>query len=138
LKKDPKVQEALFLKAAEVQEIVADYCHLIDIEKDLNMIECHDIGELHPSLRKIRGSVTQNFQRLLYADVFQLPIPVFQHLYGTRREIFISQPPCKRVTLKLLLHRRRGYDLFKLDNDTRVKTGELYDFSQSSKEDAFS
>jgi hypothetical protein len=80
LKKDPKVQEALFLKAAEVQEVVADYCHLIDIEKDLNVIECHVIGELHPSLRKIRGSVTQNFQRLLYADVFQLPIPVFQHL----------------------------------------------------------
>jgi hypothetical protein len=135
LQADPSVKEALFLKPAKVHEVMADDIAAGDTEKAIPLDICDVIGHFHPSLERICGSI-QAGNHGIYAARLR-DFPVFNHPDGIWREMLISQPPCKSITLRLGCPPDGVY--FKLflgyENDAGVKIGELYDFIHDNKYD---
>jgi hypothetical protein len=117
-----RIQTAMFLKPAEIQEaMVQDYLAYC-LTRPIPLDRCFVIGEVHPSLAKICGSVAVGEDNLFRQE--SQPFPQFPHHNGTWRDMFISQPPCKRLTVTI--DELKG-PYRHLENSAGIKLGELYD-----------
>lgn len=127
---DPVVQQLLFLKPVEIDEVLAENPHILDLETPIPFDECVVIGELHPWISEIIGHVQTGY-----------PYPHGGHSLhpgtnldflsheGSWREMFATQPPCKRATVLLCSNMSNGNEHeAKLVREDGIRMGELYDF----------
>ena len=118
-----RIQTAMFLKSAETQEaMVQDYLAYC-LTRPIPLDRCFVIGEVHPSLARICGSITVGEDHLFKRE--SKPFPEFTHASGNWRDLFISQPPCKRVCATI--DGLKGGPYHHLENSAGIKLGELYD-----------
>jgi hypothetical protein len=133
LKSNSQVQEALFLKPAEICEVVATNAVVCGTADPIAIDGCYVIGAFHPSLTKICGSVRAGGRVPPLSN--EERFPKFEHHEGTWREMFITQPPCKAITLQSHkwpgAHPCRVGLTLEFKNNDGVKLGELYDFIHS-------
>ena len=118
-----RIQTAMFLKPVEPQEaMVHDYlAHCLT--RPIPLDRCFIIGEVHPSLARICGSISLGEDDLFKQE--SKPFPEFTHAGGTWRDMFITQPPCKRVCATI--EGLKGGPYCHLDNSAGITLGELYD-----------
>jgi hypothetical protein len=120
---DPTIQQTLFLKPIEVHEVTAEDIQLLDLEYPISIQDCNIIGEVNPWISDICGSVYGSFS--LHPSV-NLD---FQSCRGLWREMFVTQPPCKTVTVVMDSHPLTNDVVrLKFEREVGVKMGELYDF----------
>lgn len=127
LKEDPNIQEALFLKPAEVREVWCDNLSLNDPEHSISIYDdCMIIGKLHPRVEFILGDVSVGYEFRWHPTEFSK----IEHPDGTWRDMFITQPPCQKVQVSF-----GGWFAMKhltFERGTGVTFGELYDFVHSN------
>ena len=117
LKDDQHIQQALFLKPMAITEVLCDNYRIKDLEQPISIDDCMIIGKLHPHLNLISGRVLVGNERCIYGRSY----PKTDHPEGVWREMFITQPPCKKVNVGIRLGKR-------LECSTGVTFGDLCDF----------
>ena len=146
---DLAVQQALFLRPVEVKEVLVVDRLLLALDKpeSIDIDRCTVVGQLHPFAEKFCGSI-----KFRAAQSHALPLPrgrwrgcymegvsIFghDHLDGSWRDMFLTQPPCTRAYIEVYQLISWNYNRpryveplgpgFSLENDHGVKLGELYD-----------
>jgi hypothetical protein len=120
---DPTTQQALFLDPREVREVIAPDRYILDLEHPIPIEECTVIGEVNPWAHDICGC-TQ-----LGSSLHPSVNLEFLHIGGLWREMFVTQPPCKTITVKVYSQPDGGIShLLDLSRETGIKMGELFDF----------
>jgi hypothetical protein len=157
---DLAVQQALFLKPVELSEVLVETRQLLALgeSETVNIDRCTVVGRLNPLAEKMCGSI-----KFRAAQSHVLPLPrycwlgcdreppaVFGDLHpkGIWRGMFVTQPPCIRVHVKIYELRTEdlcgvyGYpdqatqtvvqevneELNLLERSDGVKLGDLYDY----------
>jgi hypothetical protein len=155
---DLAVQQALFLKPVELSEVLVETRQLLALgeSETVNIDRCTVVGQLNPLAEKMCGSIKF---RAAQSQVMPLPRQCWRgsdreclarfgdnHPDGIWREMFITQPPCIRVHVKI--YELRTEDILGiygskgtqkvveevnekanlLERSDGVKLGDLYDF----------
>lgn len=124
LKDDPNVKEALFLKPVQVSEVlISDF---ILEWNDSTLDDCSVIGKLNPLVEGIVGRVWAEVQHRHERHFMKLKYPD-----GLWREMFITQPPCKKVVVTIQEQGTWKEVIVQLERDTGIQLGELHDFIHS-------
>jgi hypothetical protein len=126
LKSNPQVQEALFLKPVEVREVMADIDCVRDTANPIAIDKCRVIGAIHPSIDKICGKTQAGTFGVKLGDLQYFP--TFDHAEGSWREMLVTQPPCKSITLRLCEWYSGHSQLFDFKTVEGMTLGQLYDF----------
>jgi len=120
---DLTTQQALFLKPREIHEVIAPNRYILDLEHPIPIEECTIIGDVNPFVYDICGHT--HLGRSLYPSVNT----EFLHRGGLWREMFVTQPPCKIITVHMyseldadISHR------LNFGREAGIKMGELFDF----------
>lgn len=126
LQSNQHIQEALFLEPAEIREVICQNHRLNDLEHSISIDSCMVLCKTHPYLDEIICDEVQVPKRWSHplGELIK-----FEHPSGTWRKMFITQPPCKKVTVEI--ETPRNYKLAKCARSTGVKFGELYDLIHS-------
>lgn len=126
LQSNQHIQEVLFLKPVEIREVVCEIHRLHDLEHSIAMDDCMVLCKTHPYIHDIICDEVQVPRRIEHG---RGKFMKFQHPSGTWREMFLTQPPCKKVTVHI--GTTHAFNLIKCANSTDVKLGELHDRIQS-------
>lgn len=121
LKDDPSIKKALFLKPAQVREVLVS--NFILEWNDLTLDDSSVIGKVNPFVKGIVGRVQLETQR-----GNDHPLVTRKHPNGVWREMFITQPPCKKVFVTIHEHGSDKEVSVRLSSETTVNFGDLYDF----------
>jgi hypothetical protein len=128
LKGDQHIQEALFLKPTEVREVFCSNYLLNDLEHPISIDHCTIVGKLHPLVYNTRR-LNAGEGRRRSAKSF----PKLEHLNGDWREMFATQPPCKKAIVTIKEGTRA--EKFMCERDTGVTIGDLKDLIDSKMPD---
>lgn len=122
---EPTIQHALFLKPKDVHEVIAEDVYIVDLEHPIPMQKCNIIGEVNPWASDICGYVHKDVNSTLHPSINM----EFLHHGGLWREMFVTQPPCKIITVNMhswpLTHVSYNAEL---KREAGIKMGELFDF----------
>jgi hypothetical protein len=122
---DPGIQETLFLKPAEIRDVLPQN-HVDLSNTPIAIKDCTIIGSLHPWLSEICGHVKTGG---VYSGGGYSQHPStnleFMSCDGLWRKMFVTQPPCKSVTVSF--GSNNGPSV-KLERNSGIRIGELYDF----------
>jgi len=119
LKNNRRIQEALFLKPKEVSQVICENELINDLEHSIEISDCLVIGTFHPCFRSFFWDISQTRNGLRSSGVLS-------QLIRPGREVFISQPPCKIVTVKA--NPKHPCERAKIVRATGVTFGDLYDW----------
>ena len=120
------IQETLFLEPVEIREVVCEIHRLHDLEHSIEIDDCMVLCKTHPYIHDIICDEVQVPRRIEHR---RGKLMKFQHPSGTWREMFLTQPPCKKATVHI--GSTHASNLIKCANSTGVKLGELHDRIQS-------
>lgn len=126
LQSNRHIQEALFLEPAEIREVVCKNHRLDDLENPISVDDCMVLCKTHPYIHDIICDEVHVPKRFEHGSGKSKK---FQHPSGTWREMFLTQPPCKKVTVEV--ETTSAFELVKCASSTGVKLGELHDRIQS-------
>jgi hypothetical protein len=127
LKEDQHIQQALFLKPMEVRDVLCDNILLNDLERPMLIEDGQVVSQLHPYLPRICGDFEPTREGLWCLEVSKKS----HYPDVTWRAMFITQPPCKLVTVKH--HTIHGTERFTYERDTGVTLGELHDYIHAKR-----
>lgn len=127
MKGDQHIQEALFLKPAAVREVFCENWRINDLAQPISIDDCLVVGEVHPHLDVHFKCVVVGY-RIRHAKLFPTTDSI-EHPNGTWRDMFLTQPPCKRVRVSISGEHQI------MARDTGVTFGELYDLIHSNSSD---
>jgi hypothetical protein len=141
LKNNAAIQQALFLAPVEISDIRmtqsgAAAVYLPTSPEDIPRPDYMIIGKYHTRIKE--HSNIKAAQRSVTAFELLSSRPLSKHPNGSWREMFVSQPPIKSVTINTFAPSTelRSYtDAWKSKDfgcETGVKMGELHDFCQSA------
>lgn len=120
---DLATQQALFLKPREVREVIAPDRYILDLEHPIPIDECTIIGEFNPWVYDICGCVQLGNSLHLFVNLESL------HIGGLWREMFVTQPPCKTITISMYSQLDGNISHNSdLSCEAGIKMGELFDF----------
>lgn len=155
---DLAVQQALFLKPVELSEVLVETRQLLALgeSETIDIDRCTVVGQLNPFAEKMCGSIkfraAQSHKLALprydWRGCFQERLTVSGDLHpkGIWRDMFITQPPCIRVHVKIYELRTQDIDGFYVYSGMQtvvdevneelnlvecsdgVKLGDLYDY----------
>jgi hypothetical protein len=128
---DPGIQQKLFLKPVKISDVLVEDSVVLDLENPIPIGKCTVICEVNPWISEICGVVWTG------GSYWNGPHGgPSSHLYtnlefiqrdGNWREMFVSQPPCKKIVVNLFTWMFRKESVT-LERQAGVKMGELYDF----------
>jgi len=121
LKNNRRIQEALFLKPKEVSQVICENELINDLEHSIEISDCLVIGTFHPCFLNFFSGIPRTINGLRSSGVLS-------QLIRPGREVFISQPPCKTVTVTRSSRRPRSCAEAPIKRATGVTFGDLYDW----------
>lgn len=122
LQNNRHIQEALFLEPAEIREVVCKNHRLDDLENPISIDDCMVLCKTHPNIHDIICDEVQVPKRLVHGFG---EFTNFEHPSGTWRDMFLTQPPCKKVTVEI--ETAYLFETVKCASSTGVKLGEVHD-----------
>jgi hypothetical protein len=125
---NPIIHQKLFLKPREIREVMAESDFVRDTENPIPMDKYHVIGIFHPLIDKICGTCSIEAGAYEWDLMGPAPFPRFDHYEGSWRDMFVTQPPCKSVTLRIFERSSDDSRFLDFKTDKGMKLGELYDF----------
>jgi hypothetical protein len=129
LHSNPTTQKVLFLKSAEIRDVLVPDNLSFSLVSVISMDRCRTIGSYHPMLMSICGSVRPDAQRSYpQGDTYCFPTST-RYPKGNWRSMFIMQPSCNSVTVVMCSVLGTEKNVFRFRNEAGVEMGELYDFN---------
>ena len=144
---DPNIREDLFLKPANVRLVLADSKYMRKKEKSIPLDKCAILGTALPFLHRIFDRV--NFATGIYLFINSMRLSLYTPNSMRRmrssafdvanefwNDMFITQPPCSKVHIRIFTCRDTRVPGKKLHNielqrADGIKLGDLYDLFNS-------